>query len=256
MCEEHSYWYYKGKYDSVSLHYEGGIIVDREQYLKSTKESLLTSLKLSGKGPVDTRGESLFSKFNDMVCIFDMTCVIPASENDDPMAELIISDDYKKLLLAAAGQLLRTMGHRAPGTGKTFTAECIARKTNRPLLSMTTAELGTEEVQIQKRIAYYLDLASMWGAIVILDEAEVYLKQRKAGTFVHNALVSALLSAISVATKEATTDSRVAKEIKLTIDYVETVLSNRRRLREDVKAATEFYPEELAREGNVRGVEV
>jgi hypothetical protein len=40
-----------------------------------------------------------------------MTCVIPASENDDPMAELIISDDYKKLLLAAAGQLLRTMGH-------------------------------------------------------------------------------------------------------------------------------------------------
>ena len=36
-----------------------------------------------------------------------MTCVIPASENDDPMAELIISDDYKKLLLAAAGQLLR-----------------------------------------------------------------------------------------------------------------------------------------------------
>ncbi|RYO15398.1 hypothetical protein AA0113_g801 [Alternaria arborescens] len=65
-----------------------------------------------------------------------------------------------------------------------------------------------------------------------------------------------LLSAISVATKEATTDGRVIKEIKLTIHYVETVLSNGRRLREDFKAATEFYPEELAREGDVRGVEV
>lgn len=61
---------------------------------------------------------------------------------------------------------------------------------------MTTAELRTEEVQIQKRIAYYLDLASMWGAIVILDEAEVYLKQRKAGTFVHNALVSGMSAAL------------------------------------------------------------
>jgi DNA-binding SARP family transcriptional activator len=48
----------------------------------------------------------------------------------------------------------------------------------------------------------------------------------------------------------------VAKDIKLTIHYVETVLSNRRRLREDFKAATEFYAEELAREGDVRGVEV
>jgi hypothetical protein len=33
-----------------------------------------------------------------------MTCVVPASKNDDPMAELVINDDYKKLLLAAAGQ--------------------------------------------------------------------------------------------------------------------------------------------------------
>jgi hypothetical protein len=50
------------------MYYEGGIIVDHEQYLKSTKESLLTSLKLSGKEPVDTREETLFSKFNDMKC--------------------------------------------------------------------------------------------------------------------------------------------------------------------------------------------
>lgn len=48
----------------------------------------------------------------------------------------------------------------------------------------------------------------------------------------------------------------VAKEIELTINHVETVLSNRRRLREDSKAATEFYLEELAKEGDVRGVEV
>ncbi|RYO15403.1 hypothetical protein AA0113_g800 [Alternaria arborescens] len=128
-----------------------------------------------------------------------MTYVVPASKNDDPMAELIINDDYKKLLLAAAGQPLRgtivepwvtvwnadfvggkdrgrvVLLYGAPGTGKTFTAECISSKTNGLLLSITTAELGTEEVQIQKRTAYYLDLASMSSAIVLSDEAEVYL---------------------------------------------------------------------------------
>ncbi|KAF7675956.1 hypothetical protein GT037_005461, partial [Alternaria burnsii] len=133
--------------------------------------------------------------------IFNMTCVVLASEEDDPMAELIIIDYYKTLLLAAADQPLRGTIVELWVTG--WNADFVGGKGR--------------------------------GRVVLLH---------------------ALLSAISVATKEATTAGRVAKEIKLTIDYVETVLNNRRRLREDVNAATEFYLEKLAKEGVVRGVEV
>ncbi|KAK7402549.1 hypothetical protein QQX98_011687 [Neonectria punicea] len=74
-----------------------------------------------------------------------------------------------------------------------MTVECIAKKTNRPLMRLSAADLGTEEVQMEKRLMKWLDRATTWGAIVLIDEAEVYLEQRQAGTISRNALVTAFL---------------------------------------------------------------
>jgi replication-associated recombination protein RarA len=80
-----------------------------------------------------------------------------------------------------------------PGTGKTMTVECIAKWTRRLLISLSAADLGTEEVRMEQRLVKWLDRAAMWGAIVLVDEAEVYLEQRQAGDLTRNALVTSKL---------------------------------------------------------------
>jgi len=78
----------------------------------------------------------------------------------------------------------------SPGTGKTMTAECIAKYTKRPLISLSAAVLGTSEVEMEQRLVKWLDRATMWGAIVLIDEAEVYLEQRQSKDLQRNALVT------------------------------------------------------------------
>jgi hypothetical protein len=49
--------------------YEGEIIVDHQSYMLDHSNSSTTQMmNLSGKEPEDTRGEPLFSKFNDVEC--------------------------------------------------------------------------------------------------------------------------------------------------------------------------------------------
>lgn len=54
-------------------------------------------------------------------------------------------------------------------------------------------ELMWKKGDLQKNLAATLDLACTWGAVLLLDEAEVFLQQRKPHDTGHNALVSIFL---------------------------------------------------------------
>jgi len=69
-----------------------------------------------------------------------------------------------------------------PGTGKTFTAESISEKLHAPLWSLSVSELGTTPETLETRLVRILDVAASWGAILLLDEADVYLERRNSGT--------------------------------------------------------------------------
>lgn len=71
-----------------------------------------------------------------------------------------------------------------------MTVELIAKKTRRPLVRLSAADLGTEEIQMEKRLMKWLDRATIWGSIVLIDEAEVYLEQRQSRDISRNALVT------------------------------------------------------------------
>ncbi|KAI1289047.1 hypothetical protein F5Y03DRAFT_64840 [Xylaria venustula] len=86
--------------------------------------------------------------------------------------------------------------HGPPGTGKTFTAESVAEYTRRPLLSITAADLGHEPAILEKNLLQFLKNASTWDAIVLLDEADVYLEQRSAHDLRRNSIVSIFLRAM------------------------------------------------------------
>ncbi|PWO29401.1 ATP synthase D chain, mitochondrial [Pyrenophora tritici-repentis] len=86
--------------------------------------------------------------------------------------------------------------HGPPGTGKTLTAESIAEYTKRPLLSITASDLGHEPDELERSLLRYFKMASDWDAIVLLDEADVYLRKRTVEDLRHNSIVSVFLRAL------------------------------------------------------------
>jgi SpoVK/Ycf46/Vps4 family AAA+-type ATPase len=107
------------------------------------------------------------------------------------------SDDGQKKvtdIVAGKGKGLVILLHGPPGVGKTLTAETIAEGTGKPLFVVSVAEIGLDAAKAERNLQQMFDLASAWGAILLVDEADVFLESRssESGTE-RNALVSVLL---------------------------------------------------------------
>ncbi|KAJ6031075.1 ATPase AAA-type core [Penicillium herquei] len=92
------------------------------------------------------------------------------------------------------GQIL--LLHGPPGTGKTLTAESVAEYTGRPLLSIAAADLGHEPIKLEENLLQFFRDAKKWNAIVLLDEADVYLETRSSNDLRRNSIVSVFLRAL------------------------------------------------------------
>lgn len=68
--------------------------------------------------------------------------------------------------------------------------ECIAEYTGRPMLSLTVADIGTDEVKMEKQLVKWFQLAEKWGAVMLIDEADVFLEKRQVTDLKRNSLVS------------------------------------------------------------------
>lgn len=79
-----------------------------------------------------------------------------------------------------------------PGVGKTLTAEVFSEIVGRSLYSVQCAQLGTDEVALEKKLQEVLRRAARWGALLLLDEADVYIRQRGAD-IQQNAIVGVFL---------------------------------------------------------------
>lgn len=66
----------------------------------------------------------------------------------------------------------------------------MAEFTKRPLLSITAADLGHEPDALEKSLLQYFRRANDWDAIVLLDEADVYLEERTPHDLKRNSIVS------------------------------------------------------------------
>jgi SpoVK/Ycf46/Vps4 family AAA+-type ATPase len=92
------------------------------------------------------------------------------------------------------GRGLAILLHGPPGLGKTLTAEAVALATGRPLLPVSVAELGIEPSAAETSLLDVFADASRWDAVMVIDEADVFLEERIGTTDIsRNALVSVLL---------------------------------------------------------------
>jgi hypothetical protein len=73
-------------------------------------------------------------------------------------------------------------------------AESVADGTRRPLYTISSGDLGTDTTLVEARLSEALALATSWNAVVLIDEADVFLEERKLHDLKRNGLVSGKLS--------------------------------------------------------------
>ncbi len=65
-----------------------------------------------------------------------------------------------------------------PGVGKTLTAEVYAEIIGRPLYRVHSGQLGLNVASMETALKDALTRAQRWGAVMLIDEADVYIKKR------------------------------------------------------------------------------
>ncbi len=80
----------------------------------------------------------------------------------------------------------------APGLGKTLTAEVYSEVVGKPLYRVHSGQLGITAESVEKNLSQILQRAARWDAILLLDEADVYIRCRD-NDLQHNAIVAEFL---------------------------------------------------------------
>jgi SpoVK/Ycf46/Vps4 family AAA+-type ATPase len=114
-----------------------------------------------------------------------------------------------------------------PGTGKTLTAEAIAEDVRRPLMVVSAGELGDSAWDIERNFVKILTTADLWNAIVLFDEADIFLETRSSHNHFHNSVVSTFLRLLEyhrqviflTTNRIRSLDSAVLSRISVVVEY-------------------------------------
>ena len=142
---------------------------------------------------------------------FTVSGITEIEWNEGAFSSLVLPDNQKSIVKALVeshtfqasrniddviqgkGRGLVAVLHGPPGTGKTLTAEGIAELLKCPLYMVSAGELGTNPRELEAELNKILDIAHSWGAVLLLDEADVFLEKRTIQDIHRNALVSIFL---------------------------------------------------------------
>ncbi|KIJ69894.1 hypothetical protein HYDPIDRAFT_104554 [Hydnomerulius pinastri MD-312] len=201
------YKYYKGDrivVDRTAYDYNGGYHQNPDQQIPEAPEEDLDLL------PGEVYGFNLHTKAYES---FDVDEVGPITFDAKAWDHLVLDEDTKTLIkglvnvtknsitsrkiitdvISGKGGGLIAVLHGPPGTGKTLTAEAVAEHLQRPLYNVSSLELTTNPSTLESKLQELLNLATAWDAVLLIDEADVFLEQRSLHEIERNALVSAAL---------------------------------------------------------------
>lgn len=117
---------------------------------------------------------------------------------DKDLKDMVVSlvsygaDGFADVVDAKGGGCIFLL-HGEPGVGKTLTAEATAEHLRRPLYSVSIGELGTDVDSLEERLREILEMASSWNAVVLLDEADIFMEKRDQENIHRNAMVGVFL---------------------------------------------------------------
>jgi ATP-dependent 26S proteasome regulatory subunit len=118
----------------------------------------------------------------------------------------------------------------------------------KPLYGMGAGELGDTAYKVESSLQRVLELSARWGAVLLLDECDVFLEQRSASDLNRNKLVSVFLRLLEyyqgvmflTTNRAASFDPAFESRIHLTINYPDLDATSRSQIwRTFVKPETE-----------------
>ncbi|KAK4445387.1 P-loop containing nucleoside triphosphate hydrolase protein [Podospora aff. communis PSN243] len=104
-----------------------------------------------------------------------------------------VLSDVSADVIEGKGNGLIILLHGGPGTGKTLTAESVAELAEKPLYRVTCGDIGTDPEAVEKYLESVLYIGTIWKAVVLFDESDVFLEERSQADLQRNALVSVFL---------------------------------------------------------------
>lgn len=172
-----------------------------------------------------------------------MEHIRPVRWNKEAFNRLVLKSQKKELIKALVtvhlatshnadvvegkGNGLIILLHGSPGTGKTLTAESVAEIAEKPLYRVTCGDIGTDAEGVEKYLESVLLVGTIWGCVVLLDEADVFLEERQTTDLARNALVSVFLRVLEyydgililTSNRVGTFDEAFKSRVQLAVHY-------------------------------------
>ncbi|RFU34095.1 hypothetical protein B7463_g2202, partial [Scytalidium lignicola] len=209
-------------YPEVDIYFQGRIIMDCKTFIEHRTSSGICLNSYQSSTLDEIPEEDLLISNNQVPgfalndkywCWFYVDLIHDIKFDDSAWDSLIISSKQKRVIKALTTQHLAEgddfddmiqgkgkgcifLFHGDPGVGKTFTVEGIADNIKRPLYVVMSGDLGSDSETLEKNLTATLRLAIRWKAILLLDEADVFLEQRSSNDIARNGLVSVFLRAL------------------------------------------------------------
>lgn len=152
------------------------------------KEKASVQLKLGGLGAITPHDRGPFETelqlTQDSKDLLRALVENHANKNNEQQMDVV----------AGKGNSLVILLHGGPGLGKTLTAETLAKATGKPLLTANVADIGVAAESAESKLERHFERAARWDAILLIDEADAFLEERKDTTSPdQNALVTVML---------------------------------------------------------------
>lgn len=125
----------------------------------------------------------------------------------------------------------------SPGTGKTLTAEVYAEVMRRPLYNVQASQLGLGPEELEEALLKTFARAARWGAILLIDEADVYVAAR-GNNLEQNAIVGVFLRVLEyyqgilfmTTNRSDLVDDAIASRCIARIDYLVPLPQDQKRI--------------------------
>lgn len=182
------------------------------KFHKAARQSRSITPEVPGKKPHDIRHLIMpfvfgFSFRCKQWGLMDIEHISDIMWRDDALDKLVMDQQDKQIISnlvehneGSFSDIIENKGggcifllHGPPGQGKTLTAEALAEHLHRPLYSVSVGELGVDPQSLENTLRNILDLVTQWNAVLLMDEADIFLEQRDEKDILRNAMVGVFL---------------------------------------------------------------